>query len=417
MAVSTDYGNANLDDYARQFNVLEANPSRTPPSGASLELQFKAKLLDLDPDVSPNAAPSSSPSQGIPLSQIVRANLANPDVEPQFNVPGVDGTMGTPSGVSLFPNGDPSPQDINQHSLGDCFFLGALGSMAANTPDFVKNMVQANPDGTYTVHMFDPAGKPVDVTVDNKVPLDSNGNLVDNGSADNQANWASIVTKAFVKYNDVYHVNGVPGATGYAAVNDGGPFNNNYYYALTGVTVTTTPNSSSTTPAQQDALAQKMHDAINNGQTVYATVYPGQTLPDGAEIVGDHQYSVIDVNKDANGNWYVDVRNPWGSTPTADTGVTDEGDGVVRMSMSEYIKDTTLTNIGDKSIGSPPANIWQPPGGPLGPAVTQIHGIPVGSLAPPKSIGSPPADNSPPADSPPPPMIHGVPLGSLPAKS
>jgi hypothetical protein len=303
-------------------------------------------------------------SGSIPPTASAIASLGDPNMEPQFNVPGAIGTMGTPSNFSLFPDGGPSPHDIDQHVVGDCFLDATLGSLAAQNPDFVKNMVQANPDGTYTVHLFDPNGNRVDVTVNNQVPLDSNGNLVGVGGPNNQANWASIVEKAFAKYNDVYHVTGNAGESGYAALNDGGS-NNNFYETLTGVTATSIPNSSFTTPAQQNALGLKMQQAINNGQTVFTGSPKDQTMPNGVQILGPHQYSVVDVNQDANGNWYVDVRNPWGLTPTASNPLSNAGDGVIRMSMSEYCQYMDLTTIGNKSIGSPTNNNWQPPGGPI----------------------------------------------------
>jgi Calpain family cysteine protease len=382
MSVSTNNGNPFLDDYARQINALEANPNATSEYDAGLEAQFaavKAQILGSQGAQTPSAASTPNPlapsidpllhfpmpqSGSIPPTASAIASLGDPNMEPQFNVPGATGTMGTPSNFNLFPDGGPSPHDIDQHVVGDCFLDATLGSLAAQNPEFVKNMVQANPDGTYTVHLFDPNGNRVDVTVNNQVPLDSNGNLVGVGGPNNQANWASIVEKAFAKYNDVYHVTGNPGESGYAALNDGGS-NNNFYEALTGVTATSIPNSSFTTPAQQNALGLKMQQAINNGQTVFTGSPKDQTLPNGVQILGPHQYSVVDVNQDANGNWYVDVRNPWGLTPMASNPLSTAGDGVIRMSMSEYCQYMDLTTIGDKSIGSPTNNNWQPPGGPI----------------------------------------------------
>jgi Calpain family cysteine protease len=366
MSVSTNTGNAFLNDYARQINALEANPNATPEFDAGLEAHFaavKAQILGTRGTQTPAAGAAGldgalAKSAGSLAKKITAAEIASlgdPSVEPQFNVPGVTGTMGTPSNFNLFPSGNPTPHDVDQHSLGDCYFDATLGSLAAQNPDFVKNMVQANPDGTYTVHLFDPNGHRVDVTVTNQVPLDSNGNVVGVSGRNNQVNWASIVEKAFAKYNDVYHVTGNAAHSGYAAVNDGGS-NNDFYEALTGVTATSIPNSSFTTSAQQDALALKMQRAIKNGQTIFTGSPRNQTMPDGVKLVGPHQYSVVDVNQDANGNWYVDVRNPWGGTPTDNNSIDTTSDGVIRMSMSDYCKYMDFTNIGNSPVGSPGNN-------------------------------------------------------------
>jgi hypothetical protein len=317
----------------------------------------------------PLTQPGTDPTSLIPdPTSLTAAELLDPNIEPQFNVPGETATMGVPSNFNLFPGGDPSPEDVNQHGVGDCFFDAVLGSLAAQNPSFVKNMVQANPDGTYTVHLFDPNGNRVDVTVNNQLPMDSKGNLVGVCGPNNQANWASIVEKAFAKYNDVYHVTDDKTDAGYAALNlgDAGASGDSFYEALTGVTATGVGNYFFTTPEQQDAFALKMQNALNNGQTVWATTLQPQTMPGGVQIEGSHQYSVIGVNKDADGNWSVDVRNPWGFTPTSAGWDDNTQDGVIRMSMSDYCKYMFGTFIGDKSIGPPGNNGWQPPGG-IGP--------------------------------------------------
>lgn len=44
-----------------------------------------------------------------------------------------------------------SPNDVTQGQLGDCYFLSSLAAVAAQNPDLIRNMIQPNPDGTYTV--------------------------------------------------------------------------------------------------------------------------------------------------------------------------------------------------------------------------------------------------------------------------
>jgi Calpain family cysteine protease len=339
------------------------------------------------------ASATSSPVGLPPISQ----QLNDPTIEPQFNVPGINASMGTPKNVTpvpdnvsginasmgapkyvnLFPEGEPDAKDIDQHAIGDCYLDAALADMAQQDPEFVKNMVHDNGDGTYTVHLFTPHGQPVDVTVDSKVPIDSNGNSVSVTGPNGQVNWASIVEKAFVKYNDVYHVVGSPDSSGYAPL-EGGDYNENFYESLTGVSTETFDNSKYSTPAEQSDFAQTMQQDILSGRTIFANVTPGQTMPDGTQIVGTHVYSVLDVNQDANGNWYVDVRNPWGFTPGQTNSNSTTDDGVIRMSISDYLKYTTATIIGDKPIETEGSNI-APPAGiniPPPPPVPVAHSTP-----------------------------------------
>jgi hypothetical protein len=167
MTVSVNNGNTDLD-YARKINAFEADPNATPEDDARLEAQFSAAMVQflgnpgtkkpfttpltpihLIPDspsplkpihlipvspsplkpihLIPDSPPGGSNSSLQPMVHEITdalapfASLSDPNVEPRFDGAGLIGTMGVPSNFNLFPNGDPSPEDVDQHGIGDCF--------------------------------------------------------------------------------------------------------------------------------------------------------------------------------------------------------------------------------------------------------------------------------------------------------
>ena len=54
---------------------------------------------------------------------------------------------------------------IVQGQIGDCWFLASAAAVGANDPDFIRDHIQYNPDGSYTVTLYED-GEPVEVRVD-----------------------------------------------------------------------------------------------------------------------------------------------------------------------------------------------------------------------------------------------------------
>lgn len=113
--------------------------------------------------------------------------------------------------VNLYPYGDPVPADVNQHSIGDCCAMAVLASFAYLCPDFIKSIITDNGDKTYTVKMYDPQGKPIDVCVSNLVLCDNEGNTGQVTGKNNAITWATIMEKAIMKYATLYKNTGVEG--------------------------------------------------------------------------------------------------------------------------------------------------------------------------------------------------------------
>lgn len=68
----------------------------------------------------------------------------------------------------LFPH-EPTVNDIRQGNIGDCYLLASLSSIAAQTPEVIKQCMRDNGDGTVTVRFFKDR-MPLYVTVDKVIP-------------------------------------------------------------------------------------------------------------------------------------------------------------------------------------------------------------------------------------------------------
>ena len=202
-----------------------------------------------------------------------------------------------PQAVNLYPYGDPSPADVNQHTIGDCSACAVFASLAYLYPDFIKNIITNNGDGTYTVKMFDPQGKPIDVCVSNKILCDSEGIIGQVTGKNNAVTWATILEKAFIKWETCYQVDGVEGI--------GSEFlaplftGNGESYAFY-------PNSLYTSEHQLFITW-----ALNQGMIAIGGFNVGGMKVGELETVTNHAFTYLLPN---NANAVFAMRNPWGVT-------------------------------------------------------------------------------------------------------
>lgn len=113
--------------------------------------------------------------------------------------------------VDLYPFGSPEPADVNQHAIGDCSFCAVMASMAYLYPDFLKEIITDNNNGTYTVKLYDPLGKTVSVCIKSTFLCDGNGNLAQVTGKNNVVTWSTVLEKAVMKYQTVYKVDNIYG--------------------------------------------------------------------------------------------------------------------------------------------------------------------------------------------------------------
>lgn len=134
--------------------------------------------------------------------------LMDPDNEPAA-VANLPRWVGQP--VKLYPYGDPSPADVNQHAIGDCSACSVFASLAYLYPDFIKSIITDNGNKTYTVKMFDAQGKPIEVCVSNKILSENNGKIGQVTGKNNVVTWATILEKAFMKWETRFQIDNVEG--------------------------------------------------------------------------------------------------------------------------------------------------------------------------------------------------------------
>jgi hypothetical protein len=268
--------------------------------------------------------------------------LKDPHSQPHKN-----GNWKDPKQFHLFPDGNVSVTDINQHGVGDCYLLATLGSMAETNPNLIKNGIKDNKDGTYKVRMYDPSGKEIWVGVDNKM---DNGNH--STGKHGVANWSSLYEKAYEKYNSVYFADGNATKTGAGGVNNGG-VSGNVMKAFTGADSTYVDmhekaghktegkgkdkQEYSWDKTDGEQVGKDIEKAVKEGRPVTCGTANHHHVNGGVELVGNHEYTVTKAYQ-KDDKWYVQIRNPWGHNVTDLTEMVSKKDnGYVTLSMDDFI--------------------------------------------------------------------------------
>ncbi len=242
-------------------------------------------------------------ARNYPTTDAMRARLANPNLEPDAEMYDMEWKE---KGVDLYPTaGIPSPADVNQHAIGDCCMLAAFASMAYIYPDFIKSIITDNGDKTYTVAMFDPQGKPVEVTVSSKFMTwkGANNKTIEACTGKNNvACWSTVLEKAIMKWNLEYHVND----------NVGGIATENVPPLFTGCGTTFAFGRGVLEPAE---LARAVKNCLLMGKLIVGGFNPGDIPFDDTKTVTLHAYTFM---HSTDPSALCAVRNPWGGNPDQD---------------------------------------------------------------------------------------------------
>lgn len=207
------------------------------------------------------------------------------------------------------------PSDVHQGSMGDCYFLASVAALAKTNPEMIKQMIQQNKDGSFTVRFTSqkiPLGKPYQTYSD--LPLKDRFVTVQNnfayeqgaekalGAKPNPDLWPLVLEKAFTKDVGSYVT---AGGGGYASK----VLNN--YLGVASINTSLLPKQGQS--SIKEALSQAMQRP-----TVANTVNfndKNKALADKYNIVPRHAYAVLGVSVGkAQGKevTLVNLYNPWG---------------------------------------------------------------------------------------------------------
>jgi hypothetical protein len=115
---------------------------------------------------------------------------------------------------TAFGGGTPSPADVTQGGVGDCYLLAAMAAVARANPSVIEHMIKDNGDGTFDVTLYkDTAwfGTKLEkrvVKVTNTFPVDKNGVPIyakkATGLDGKVALWVMLIEKAYAQREGGY---------------------------------------------------------------------------------------------------------------------------------------------------------------------------------------------------------------------
>jgi hypothetical protein len=220
---------------------------------------------------------------------------ANPDYVPRnlygqnLRDPSDQGSS-TRLAASSFWGLGPTADDINQTSIGDCYFMAPLASLANNEPLRLMNVATDLGDGTFVVRFRN--GRYV--RVDGDLSAGSfNGGVAFAAPGPSGSQWGCIFEKAYALC--------ATGANTYASLNTGSQAQT--FYAL-GLTYRNTAASLDAT-----TLLNLINTQLSANHAMVANTNASIT---GAPLVASHSYCIVGAFVDSGGVLNVVLRNPWG---------------------------------------------------------------------------------------------------------
>ncbi len=225
----------------------------------------------------------------------------------------------------LFVN-EPTPADVRQGAIGNCYFPAALAAVAHTNPAAVKDMIKQNPDGSYTVRFYENGNKsrPVEVKVDGDLYVRSFGGPIYGGSLggpttkDQMELWYPLIEKAYAQWKGSYDTIGNGGSAGRVMSEVLGR-SQSYEWVSAG---------------SEQRLFDRIQRDLARGVPVAAGTHGSDQAAryTNTGVYANHAYSVLGV-EEKNGEKFVKLRNPWGQSEYGNDG---KNDGFFSLPLSKF---------------------------------------------------------------------------------
>jgi hypothetical protein len=305
---------------SRKVNRLPETFSRinVPPATAGGELMAGSTLDGISGSVSD--AWKSTTKAVAKVTKSVRETLREPKLTRAAS--GYVDFTGKP----LFSEAGPSPDDISQGLLNNCFLMVSLGGVASLDPSLLRQTITDLGDGTFAVRLM--RGRtPVYYRVDADLPK-LEGSTAQLAYADlgrDDALWVPLVEKAFAMSR----------GGSYAKLDRGG-WMGDVFKAL-GLTTKTVGLGAALAGGPTGLLTSI---ALQMAADKIVTFGTRSKLPDGSPLAPNHAYLVESVLRDESGTPIgLQLRNPWNFDGP-------NGDGRLTLTAESAARGLTALSIG-----------------------------------------------------------------------
>lgn len=232
--------------------------------------------------------------------------------------------------MPLFSSAGPSMDDLNQGAVGTCYFLSTLATVANTNAQWIQQSIVDFGDGTFGVRFIDNSGYQQYVRVDADLAVNTTDGggltLAYAGFGQGGSIWAPLMEKAWTFARDRNNSDSPIAQTSYH--NIAGGWLDEAFTALGGADIyASDPNYNSFNDGEY--LLAWIAGELENGK---ALTYATSAQPVDY-IISSHAYTVVGVVQADDGQWYLELRNPWGVDGNSSTDGTD--DGYVFLSASE----------------------------------------------------------------------------------
>lgn len=191
----------------------------------------------------------------------------------------------------IFSSSGPSIDDIKQGSVGDCYFLAQLGSLAKLDANLIRQSIVNLGDGTFAIQLVK-GGSQAFYRIDGDLPAYSDSALVYAGLGKESSTWVALYEKAWAFARKAKN--------SYASIASGFMTEVASAFGKSNTWGWATANGVLATLQSELAAGRSVTAGTNASQ-------PGDSL-----LVGSHAYAIISITGDAGSGYSITVRNPWG---------------------------------------------------------------------------------------------------------